>query len=163
MRTTGRLLLTALLLAGCSLEITSFSTDTLSGGLEVELTLHSAEVDRDTPFTVRFTATNTTTVPLQIVTGHGCLVTPGVYRNGVRVPFVGSAWGCTAAITTHVFEPGETKVFEWEMRARLYAQHEGDIEGAPAPSGRYTVRVEFDTMPVGSQRRPGVEEPLRVR
>jgi hypothetical protein len=115
-------------------------------------------------FTGRFTATNTTADTIRLVTAHGCLVTPGAFRNGVRVPIQGSAWGCTAAVTVHVFTPGETKSIEWQMRAALYAEHEGDTEGAPAPRASYQVRATFDTTPVDeSGRRPGVEATLRVR
>ncbi|HSJ30488.1 MAG TPA: hypothetical protein VK933_03580 [Longimicrobiales bacterium] len=154
-----------LLLAGC-VEILppSDSTNGLPEGLEVSLVLDDDEVMQHAPFTALFTATNTTRSAMQIVTSHGCLVLPGVYRNGVRVPFKGSAYGCTAAITTHVFAPGETKTYEWSMRAELYAQDPGDIEGAPAPTGSYMVRVEFELQPPpGSQHRPRAETTLVVR
>jgi hypothetical protein len=62
-----------------------------------------------------------------VVTAHGCLAIPHVLRNGVRVPFKGSWWGCTAAITTHIFAPGETKTRTWDMLAELYAEHPGDL------------------------------------
>lgn len=166
MARTTFLLLTALLLTSCSLELLEPgpSTDGLPDGLEISLAVTPDDVSQHAPFTVRFTATNTTDESMQIVTNHGCLVIPGVYRNGERLPFAGSWWGCTAAITTHTFLPGETKSFEWNMRAEVYAEHEGEVEGAPAPAGTYAVRVEFDVEPVaGSNRKPGAEETLRVR
>ena len=165
MRRNSLLFLGFLLLTGCT-EILSPSDSTggLPDGLEVSLVLDDDEVMQHAPFTARFTATNTTTSTMQIVTSHGCLVLPGVYRNGVRVPFKGSLWGCTAAITTHVFAPGETKTYEWPMRAELYAQETGDIEGAPAPRGTYVVRVEFELQPPpGSQQRPRAERTLVVQ
>lgn len=165
MRRNIVLFLGVLLLAGC-MEILSpsDSTNGLPDGLEVSLVLDDAEVMQHAPFTARFTATNTTTSTMEIVTPHGCLVLPGVYRNGVRVPFKGSAYGCTAAITTHVFAPGETKTYEWSMRAELYAQEAGDTEGAPAPRGSYVVRVEFELQPPpGSQQRPRAETTLVVQ
>lgn len=163
-RVTG-LLLAGLLLTGCSLELLTPgpNTDGLPDGLEISLIVTPDDVGQHAPFTVRFSATNTTDEAMQIVTSHGCLVTPGVYRNGVRVPFKGTAWGCTAAITTHTFLAGETKTFEWDMRAELYAEHAGDVENAPAPTGTYAVRIEFDIPAEGSNRKPGAEATLRVR
>lgn len=163
-KTTG-LLLAALLLTGCSLELVTPgpNTDGLPDGLEISLVVTPNEVSQHAPFHVRFTATNTTAEPMQIVTSHGCLVTPAVFRNGQRLPFAGSGVLCTAAITTHTFLPGETKAFEWVLRAELYAQHDGDVEGAPAPRGTYAVRVEFDIATEGSNRKPGAEATLRVR
>lgn len=159
MRRKIGLFLGILLLAGC-VEILppSDSTDGLPEGLAVSLVLDDDEVLQHAPFTARFTATNTTTSTMQIVTPHGCLVLPGVYRNGTRVPFQGSAYGCHTAITTHVFAPGETKTYEWSMRAELYAQDTGDTEGAPAPTGSYVVRVEFEL-----EQRPRAERTLLVR
>lgn len=166
MARTTFLLLTGLLLTGCSLELMDPgpNNDGLPEGLELSLVVTPDDVRQHAPFTVRFGATNTTAEPMQIVTNHGCLVIPGVYRNGERLPFAGSWWGCTAAITTHTILPGETRSFEWNMRAELYAEHEGDVEGAPPPAGIYAVRAEFDMTPVaGSSRKPGAEETLRIR
>ena len=165
MRRNTAIFLGALLLSGC-IEILSpsDSTDGLPDGIEMSLVLDDDDVMPHAPFTARFTATNTTNSAIQITTAHGCLVLPVVYRNGVRVPFMGTAWGCTAAITTHVFAPGETVTREWPMRAELYAEHTGDTEGAPAPRGTYVVRAEFDVQPPdGSQRKPGVETTLLVQ
>lgn len=158
--------LLSLLLAACSQEPTvpRLTAEGLPEGLEVSLVVEPEAVGPHQPFTVRFAAANPTSDPIRITTSHGCLVLPGVYRDGRRIPFQGSAWGCTAAITTHVFAPGETKSVTWEMRAELYAENPGEREGAPAPAGIYRVRAEFDVPPPdGSTRKPGVEATLRVR
>lgn len=164
MRRNTVLCLGVLLLTGCIEVLSPYdSTDGLPDGLAISLVLDDNDVAQHAPFMARFTATNTTTSTIQIVTSHGCLVLPGVYRNGVRVPFKGTASGCTAAITTHVFAPGDTKTYEWLMRAELYAEHTGDTEGVPAPRGSYVVRAELELQPPGGAKRPGAEAALVVQ
>lgn len=147
-------------LAACALDIAGPQTDLtgLPAGLDVQLTVQPGEVGQHAPFTARLAVTNTTSGTLRVTTAHGCLATPHVLRDGRRVPFRGSWWGCTAAITTHTFAPGQTWTQIWEMRAELYAEHPGDVDGAPAPKGSYVVRAEFDT-----QHKPAAEAALRVR
>jgi hypothetical protein len=159
------LLATIVAIAACGLEATGpqLTTDGLPAGLEALLTVAPNEVAQHVPFDVTFTVTNTSSQTVQIVSAHGCLVIPGVYRNGERVPFRGSWWGCTAAITTHTFEPGETRTHTWEMRAERYAEHPGDVDGVPVARGTYRVQAEFDTFVDASGRKPGVEATLRVR
>jgi hypothetical protein len=159
------LLLSMILLSGCALDVTlpSPSLDGLPHGLEVALTLEPGEVAPHEDFGARLAITNITADTIRIGTGMGCLVVPGVYRNGVRTPFRGSWWACTAAGASHVFPPGETRTIEWTMRAELYAEHPGDTDGAPAPRGTYTVRAEFATPPDASGRQPAVDATLRVR
>jgi hypothetical protein len=153
-------------LTGCPLQISGPQSqlDGLPEGLYVQLTVEPDEVSQHQPFEVRFTATNTTQTTVRVVTAHGCLVIPHVIRDGRRVPFKGSAWGCTAAITTHTFAPAETRSRTWEMRAELYAEHEGEVDGAPAPKGAYRVQAEIETY---SEDRPHpnatIEAALRVR
>lgn len=160
------LLLPGLALAACAFDITGprFGPEGLPEGLDVTFTVEPGEVGQHAPFTVQLSVTNTTSDPIEVVTAHGCLAIPHVIRDGKRVPFKGSLWGCTAAVTTHTFAPGETRSLTWEMRAELYAQHQGDVDGAPAPTGTYRVQAEFDTPAVdGSSRKPTVERTLRVR
>jgi hypothetical protein len=108
--------------------------------------------------------TNTTNDTIHVVTAHSCLAIPNVLNNGERIPFRGSGWGCFAAITTHSFGPGEVRSIKWDMKAELYAEQPGDVDGAPAPKGSYVVQAEFDTYPVdGSGRKPAVEAKLRVQ
>lgn len=159
------LLAVTLIASACPYELTSPESDLegLPEGLEVTLTVEPGEVAQHAPFTVRLTVTNTTLETLQVVTAHGCLAVPNVLRSGERVPFEGSWWGCTAAITTHVFPPGETHSRTWEMRAELYAEHPGDVDGAPAPRGTYWVQAEFDTYVPGTAHKPAISKMLRVR
>jgi hypothetical protein len=136
----------------------------LPAGLRVEFTVEPGEVAQWAPFDVTLNVTNTTSEEIQVVTAHGCLVLPHVFRNGTRVPFVGTAWGCTAAITTHRFPPGGTRSYHWRLRAELYAEHPGDVEDAPAPTGAYRVTAIFDTFSEqGLLAKPMVERALRVR
>lgn len=151
-------------LAGCNLELAGPgpSLDGLPEGLDVVFTVDPSAVVQHAPFSVRLDVTNTTTATIEVVTAHGCLAIPHVVRNGQRVPFRGSWWGCAAAITMHSFAPGETRSITWDMRAELYAEHTGDVEGAPAPKGNYLVKAEFDIYPVNSGRKPAVTRSLRV-
>jgi hypothetical protein len=158
--------LALLTLAACSVEINApvVSLEGLPEGLHAAITVQPGEVDRHEDFTARLTITNTTAQEISIVTNHGCLAIPAVYRGGELVPLRGSWWACTAAITRHSFAPGETRSMEWQMRAELYAQHPGDVDGLPAPRGTYSVRAEFDVAPIGPDRwKPSVEAALRVR
>jgi hypothetical protein len=159
------LLATIIAIAACSLETTGprVPTDGLPEGLTASLTVEPNEVAQHERFDVTFTVTNTSSQTVQVVTSGGCLVIPGVYRNGERIPFVGSWWGCRAVITTHTFEPGETRTHTWEMQAERYAEHPGDVDGDPVAKGTYRVTAEFDVIPDGSGQRPGVKATLRVQ
>jgi hypothetical protein len=153
-------------LAACALEIAGpgSSLEGLPEGLEVTFIVEPGEVDQHAPFSAQLSVTNTTNDMIQVVTAHSCLAIPNVLRNGQRVPFKGSWWGCYAAITTHSFAPSETRSMTWDMQAESYAEHPGDVDGAPAPKGSYVVQAEFDTYPAdGSSRKPAVERTLRVR
>jgi hypothetical protein len=152
--------------AACALEITAPETDLagLPAGLDVQLTVEPAEVRPHDPFSVRLSVTNTTSDTIHVVTSHGCLAIPHVIRNGQRIPFRGSWWACTAAFASHTFAPGETRTRTWDMRAELYAEHQGDVEGAPAPRGTYLVQAEFGTYSeTGPWTRPLIERTLRVK
>ena len=128
----------------------------------MELTVEPGSVARGGAFDATLTVTNETADTIRVTTAHGCLATPHVMRGETRVPFEGSWYGCTAAITTHTFAPGESRIRRWEMRAVLYAEHPGDADGRPAPGGIYSVRAEFDTRgPDGSK--PFIERTLLVR
>lgn len=133
-------------------------------GLEVSITVEPGEVRQHEPFVVTLRVANPTSDTVRIVTAHGCLAVPNLILDGRRVPFEGTGWGCIAVLTTHTFAPGEVLSEAWDMRAALYAEHPGDVRGAPAPRGLYRVQAEFDT-PVeeGSGRKPVVESSLRVR
>ena len=159
------LLAVALIASACPYELTGpqSSLEGLPEGLEVALTVEPGEVGQHAPFTVQLTVANTTAEPLEVTTANGCLAIPNVLRDGRRLPFEGSWWGCSAAITTHVFAPGETRTQTWAMRAELYAEHPGDVGGAPAPKGMYWVQAEFDTYVPGLSRKPSVAAVLRVR
>lgn len=160
------LLLAAALIAGCDAVIVGpgSSLEGLPPGLRVELDVDPGVVAPHAPFTARLSVTNTTTRELRVVTAHGCLAIPYVMRDQTRLPFEGSWWGCTAAITTHAFAPGETRTRIWEMRAELYAAHPGDRDGAPASPGVYRVGAEFDTYsPSGPTSKPSIERSLLVR
>jgi hypothetical protein len=159
-------LLALVLLSACTLEITTMPRHALEGlpaGLDARLTVEPDEVQQHASFTVLLTVTNTRTVPIQLVTAHGCLALPHVLLNGRRVPFEGTALGCTAAITTHTFAAGQSHVLQWELRAELYAEHREDPADRPAPKGDYRVRAEFETYSLSSPERPAVEAPLRVK
>ena len=165
-RTIALVLLAATLTSACEPDIVGPDTslEGLPPGLRVELAVEPAIVAMHEPFTVRLSVTNTTTSELEVVTAHGCLTVPNVTRNGTRIPFEGSSWICTAAITTHVFAPGETRTRAWEMRAELYAEHPGDRDGAPAPPGVYSVQAEFDTYSEnGPNRKPAIGRALVVK
>lgn len=170
------LLVVGVALTGCALELTTPQPQLLEGppdgseveglpqGLGVELRVEPGEVAQHGTFTVTLTVTNTTPAPIHLDTAHGCLAIPHVLRDGHRVPFQGSAWGCVAAITTHAFRPGEPRVITWTMQAELYAEHPGDEEGLPAPKGTYLVQAEFETFsPEGPTPNPVVERLLVVR
>ena len=164
LRTTFILSLAAAIVSACKPDIAGpeASLEGLPEGLQVELVVDPAVVGPHEPFTARLSVTNTTTSRLTVVTNHGCLAIPHVMRNETRVPFEGSWWGCTAAITTHVFAPGETRTHTWNMRAELYAEHPGEVDGVAAPRGVYQVRAEFEVyLPDG--RKPAVQHPLEVR
>ena len=155
----------ALSATACPFEIAGPATnlDSLPQGLEVTFAVEPGEVAQREPFTVTLSVRNTTTEPITVTTAHGCLAVPHVIRDGERIPFKGSWWGCGAAITDHVFPAGETRTMTWSMRAELYAQHEGDVDGAPAPKGTYWVQAEFDSYVPGNPEKPSVVAPLRVR
>jgi hypothetical protein len=153
-------------LAGCTLDFAGprFSLEGLPKGLDVQFTVEPGEVRQHEPFSAQLTVTNRTTQAIQVVTAHGCLALPRVILNGQRIPFQGSAWGCTAAITTHSFAPGATRSHTWDMRAELYSEHPGNAAGVPAPRGTYRIQAEFDTFSEhGPVRKPTVETTLHVK
>jgi hypothetical protein len=78
--------LASVLLGACALDPTvpRLTTDGLPDGLEVSLTVAPDEVRQHQPFTVRFTATNTTSDTIRITTSHGCLVIPAARKPGVE-------------------------------------------------------------------------------
>lgn len=161
-----QLLAAVLVLAACTRDVTGpqFNLVGLPAGLDVQFAIEPGEVRQHQPFTASLTIANTTADTIRVVTSHGCLVILHVTRDGQRIPFQGSWWGCTAAITTHTFAPGETHSQTWNLRAELYGQHPGDVEGAPAPKGTYLVQAEFDTgMADGQFRKPLVERTLQVK
>jgi len=165
-RRTHFVLLVSVVVAACATAITAPepSLEGLPEGLSVSLTVAPGQVNQHGPFTVKLDITNTTDEVIRVVTGNGCLVIPHVLRNGMRIPFKGSLWGCTAAVTTHTFPPRETRSRTWEMRAELYAEHAGDVDGVAAPKGIYRVQAEFDTVPEpGSFQKPTIEQEIRVR
>lgn len=159
-------LLATVVLAACTVDLLGPDRgfEGLPDGLEVSFSVEPDVVSPHAPFSAQLRVKNTTDRTVEVVTVHGCLATPTVLRNGERVPFEGSGWGCTDAVTTHSFDPGEVRSRTWDMRAELYAQDEGDVDGAPASKGTYAVRAEFHTQSAGgSGRRPTVERTLRVR
>ncbi len=156
----------ALALAACSadLALPEPSLEGLPPGLDVQFTVSPNVVDPHQPFSAALSVTNTTSDTIRVVTAMGCLAIPHVMRDGERIPFRGSWWACTAAIATHAFAPGETRSHTWDMRAELYAEHAGDVDGAPAPSGTYSVQAEFGTYTAGGpSHRPTIARSLRVR
>jgi hypothetical protein len=96
-------------------------------------------------FTLIYTLANTTDAAVSLDTPSGCLALPHVTRNGSRIPFEGTAWGCAAALTTHVFPPGYEQTTVYQLRAALYAEHPGDVDGAAPPVGSYVVQMVFET------------------
>lgn len=153
-------------LAACAQELTAprARLEGIPAGLDVQFTVEPGQVAPHAPFTARLAVTNTTATPIRVVTAHGCLALPGVLRDGARVPFRGSALGCHAAITTHVFAPGQTRTLTWELRAELYAENPGDPDGAAVPRGTYRVRAVFDTLAEDQPRaKPFAETLLQVR
>jgi len=165
MRRASLLLLGTLALSACNGVISGPDPVhvTIPAGLRLELTLSTDRVEQHGEFMTTVTATNVSDHTLSVVTPSGCLYTLDVYRGDVRVPFDGTAWGCHTAITTHVFAPGESRTHEWMLRARLYAEHPGDVEGAPAPKGTYSVRARFDTAWQTGGPAPVVARTLTVR
>lgn len=164
--TRSLLLFPALALAACAadLALPEPSLEGLPPGLDVQFTVSPGVVDKHEPFDAELVVTNTTSDTLRVVTAMGCLATPHVMRDGRRIPFRGSAWLCTAAVTTHTFAPGEARSHTWDMRAELYAENAGEVAGAPAPSGTYSVVAEFGTHSEdGPSRRAGVSRTLQVR
>jgi hypothetical protein len=167
MRSTLLVLAAVLGTTACAYEIAGpapAADVVLHPGLEVGFAVQPAEVSQHGSFTAHLTVTNTTGDTIRVGTAHGCLALPSVVRNGAPVPFAGSGWMCTAALTSHAFAPGETRSITWNMRAELYAQNPNDVDGAPAPRGAYRVVAEFDTYLPGSPgMKPRIEAPLRVR
>jgi hypothetical protein len=49
------------------------------------------------------------------------------------------------------------------MRAALYAETSGEVDGAPAPRGQYRVRTVFDLFELAPDRKPYVEAAIQVR
>jgi hypothetical protein len=156
-------LIPILTVGACLVHPTSPS-GTLEGlptGLAIEFGLDRDEVPPHGPFSAILEITNTREDTVRVVTGMGCLVIPRVVRNGESVPFRGSAWGCTAAVTTHVFPPHETRSMSFDMHAELYAVAFGEVDGAPAPAGLYEVQAVFEVSPVAG-RKPMVADTLLV-
>lgn len=160
------ILLTGAALAGCDYHVAGPRTDLegLPHGLDVSLAVEPSTVSPHESFAIRLVVTNTTDHPVTVGTSHTCLALPEVVRNGERMPFEGTALGCGAALTTHRFAPGERRVHVWEARASLYAEQQGDIDGAPAPKGTYLVRAVFDIHdPDEPGRYPVIGTTLHVR
>lgn len=151
--------------SGCDAGLTSpplVVDEGLPDGLVMSIEVEPDEVHAHQPFVATFRIRNVTLDPIQVTTPHSCLVVPGVYRNGERVPFEGSGYGCLTVISTHTFEPGETRTRTWEMRAEFRAQAPGEPDGLPAPPGTYLVRAEFEFTNEDGER-PGAGALLRVR
>ena len=150
--------------SACPFEISAPETDLdgLPEGLEISLDVEPDAVAPHAPFTATLIVRNTSSESISITTSSTCLAVPSVLRDDTRVPFVGSTWGCGDAITTHVIPAGEMRTRAWSMRAELYAEEQGDPDGAPAPRGRYWVQAEFDVHVPGVTRKPSIATMLRV-
>ena len=164
MRRPSIVLALALIATACPFEIAGPDTslDGLPPGLDVTLELEPNVVAQHAPFTATLRVRNTTSEPISVTTSSTCLAVPHVLRDGRRIPFEGSWWGCGDAISTHVLAAGETRTKTWNMRAELYAEEQGDTDGAPAPRGTYWVQAEFDVYPPRGGRKPSVAAVLRV-
>lgn len=162
----SRLIILSALLAACSLDTTAPVTylDGLPSQLAVDLTVEPENVAPHEPFTVTLTVVNTSSSAVQVTTPHSCLALPHVIRGGQRIPFNGTALGCFTVISSHTFAPGVVVTHTWELKADLYSQYPGDLDGAPAAKGDYIVQAQFDTSPVpATGRKPVIERLLRVR
>lgn len=159
------LLIAALALAACADSVLPGpSLEGLPDGLDVQLAVSPGEVGQLGEFTAALTVTNPTADSLRVTTTSGCLVAPYVFRDGARIPFWGSGSPpCLAAITTHVFAPGETVTKTWTLRAELSPLNPGGAHGDPAPAGAYQVRAEFQLYQDEQIVRAGLERTLRVR
>ena len=158
------LLAASALATACPFEISAPETDLegLPEGLEISLDVEPQAVAPHAPFTATLIVRNTTSESISITTSSTCLAVPNVLRDGARTPFVGSWWGCGDAISTHVIPAGEMRTQAWSMRAELYAEEQGDPDGAPAPRGVYRVQAEFDVYVPGARRKPSIAAVLRV-
>jgi hypothetical protein len=140
---------------GPTADLSAHEVEGLTVGLEVE----PAVVGPHEDFTVTFTVANTTGDTIRLGTPHSCLALPSVVRDGHRVPFAGSSWGCLTVIRTHTFAPGDERTMTYQMRSELYSEHPGDgLQGVAAPKGHYRVQMVFE-----SAGNPVVERTLVVR
>ena len=128
------------------------------GGLTASLAIDRAAVGPHEEFTLTFHVANTTADTIRLATPHTCLALPHVRRDGKRIPFDGTALGCGAALTTHAFAPGFQRTTVFRLRAELYAEHPGDVDGVAAPVGSYLVQMVFETAD-----RPALTRALVVR
>lgn len=151
-------------LAACELDFTSPETDLegLPDGLVVDLEVEPAEVRQHGAFSLRLRILNTTDEPIVISTGISCLAHPHVKRGGKWMPFRGTDLACLAVGVAHVFEPGEVYERVWDLEATLYSQSPRDIEGAPAPKGKYAAGLTFGGSSLSGSF-PVIERSLRVR
>ena len=165
MRRLPFLLAVALVATACPFEVAGPRTDLegLPDGLEVTLEVEPQVVAPHAPFTATLSVRNRTAEPISVTTASTCLAVLHVLRDGRRIPFQGSEWGCGDAISTHVIPPGETRTLTWNVRAELYAEEPDDPEGAPAPRGIYWVQAQFDVHVPGVPDKPSVVTMLRVR
>lgn len=115
--------------------------------LRVAFTVAPAEVRQHDAFTALLTLSNTSHDTIRVVTADSCLAIPNVMRDGTRIRFKGSSWGCYQALTTHTFLPGEMRSLRWDMRAEL--GQPDDVAGPPAPKGTYHVQALFYTYATG--------------
>ena len=132
--------------------------------LRVAFTVAPAAVRQHDAFTARLTLSNTSHDTIRVVTPDSCLAIPSVLRDGKRVPFKGSSWGCYQAITFHKFPPGKMRSLRWDMRAELYSGQPSDVDGAPAPKGTYAVQARLAIYGTGMvTHEHTIKRPLRVR
>jgi hypothetical protein len=164
MRTPLLLIATALVATACPFEVTGPETDLegLPDGLEVTLDVEPEGVTQHALFSATLRVRNTTLEPISITTASTCLALPHVLRNGRRMPFEGTTVGCGDAISNFVVPAGEALTVTWPLRAELYAEAPGDVDGAPAPRGTYWVQARFEVYSPGGTHQPSVAAMLRV-
>jgi len=112
-------------------------------------------------FQVRFTNTNTATVPIQLETG-ACWGQPTAFLDGEQVPLVGSFQACTMQLVSRTLPGNDTRERSFDLKALLNASNGSPEVEAPAEPGTYTLRTTLDWRVNGQEVKKHLEADVEI-
>lgn len=140
---------TAVILGACTtsdvLAPTRTAHEIVQEGIRVTLTVTPEVLDPPGTVTARLTYENLGIIPVELTSSYGCVSFAGVYLEEERIPFPSTRYGCTAAISSRILEPGTPLTVEWPLVV-------GGEDGLQVPAGTYRFVAGLNTHPGSLER-----------